>query len=177
MLASFQTYYIQAIQENNAWDLCNFMVANEDRFKRYLPKTLAQNLTPSLAKHFCALKAKQYLNKEEFLFTIKEKETNKLVGLVYLKEIDWLKKQAEFAYCIGYTFKGKNIITEAVKILSNFAFNTLNLKTLQIIVYKNNLPSVKVAENNNFKWIATLKNEYKPPNEKPLDMELYELHK
>ena len=52
----------------------------------------------------------------------------------------------------------------------------LQLNTLQIIVHKDNIGSVKVAKNTNFKWIKTLKNEFTPNGEKPLDMELYELH-
>jgi len=152
------------------------MVANEDRFKRYLPKTLEQNLTPTLAKHFCEKKAKEFQNKEEFLFTLKEKESNNLVGLIYLKELDWAKKQGEFAYCIGYLFEGQNLTTKAVKLLLNYAFNHLDLKTLQIIAHKDNMPSVKVALNNGFMWKKTLINEFTPIGEQPLNMELYELY-
>ena len=53
----------------------------------------------------------------------------------------------------------------------------MQLKTLQIITHKDNLPSVNVAWTNDFKWVKTLKNEFTPTNEKPLDMELYELYK
>lgn len=58
----------------------------------------------------------------------------------------------------------------------HFAFDNLNLKTLQIIAHKTNLGSVKVAEKNGFIWKKTLLNEFTPTNEVPLDMELYELY-
>ena len=35
----------------------------------------------------------------------------------------------------------------------------------------------KVAENNNFRWVKTLPNEFTPKGKEPLDMELYELYK
>ncbi|WP_299548020.1 GNAT family protein [Seonamhaeicola sp.] len=177
MLFDFETFYIEPIQIQDAWDICNFVVANEDRLKHYFPKTLAQNLTPDLSNLFVKKKARQFQEKEEFLFTLKQKETNKLIGLVYLKSLDWTKKQGEFAYCIHYESEGQGIITQAISFLSNHAFNELGLETLQIIVYKNNFPSIKVAENCNFTWIKTLKNEHTPPGENPLDMELYELYK
>lgn len=177
MIAKFNTYYIEIIQEKDAWKLCDFMVANEDRFKSYFPKTLAENATPTLSKYFAEKKVKQFVNKEEFLFTVKEKETKNLAGLIYIKELDWNKKQGEFAYCIGYPFEGKKITTNAVKHLSEYAFKHLELKTLQIIVFKENIGSVKVAKNNGFVWKKTLKKEYTPPNQEPLDMELYELYK
>ena len=121
-------------------------------------------------------KVKQFHLKEEFLFTIKEKETHNLAGLVYIKELDWEKKQGEFAYCIGYQFEGKGLTTKAIQTLSKFAFNTLELKTLQIIVHKDNIGSVKIAENCNFIWQKTLPNEFMPTGKQPIDMELYELY-
>ena len=156
--------------------VCDLMASNGDRFRPYFPKTLEENLTPTLAKIFCKNKAKAFNNKEEFLFTIKEKESNNLVGLVYIKELDWTIKQGEFAYCIGYPFEGQKITTKAVNSLSDYAFKNLDLKTLQIIVHKDNLSSVKIATKNHFIWQKTLLNEFTPIGKQPLDMELYELY-
>jgi ribosomal-protein-alanine N-acetyltransferase len=177
MILSFGTYHINAIQEKDAWNICNLMVANEDRFKRFFPQTLQQNLTPDLSKLFVKKKVKEFNKKEEYLFTIKENETNQLVGLVYIKELDNTTKQGELAYCIGYEYEGKNITTNAVKLLSEYAFKNLDLKTLQIIAHKSNIASIKVAKNCNYIWVKTLKNEFTPPEENPVDMELYELYK
>ena len=175
-MLSFNDYNIAPIQLQDAWSLCNFIVANEDRLKRYFPKTLEQNLTPDLSKFFVEKKVKQFGLKEEFLFTIKENESGQLVGLVYIKELNWDKKQGEFAYCIGYPFEGKGITTKAIHTLSEYAFSNLSLVTLQIIVHKDNIASVKVAEKCGFTWKKTLKKEFTPPGENPLNMELYELY-
>lgn len=177
MQLNLGSYHITPIQPKDGWNICNFSVANEDRLKRYFPKTLEQNLTPDLSNSFVAKKVKQFESKDEFLFTLKENESHKLVGLIYIKELDWNKKQGEFAYAIDYNIEGKGLITEAVKRLSEHAFESLGLETLQIIVHKSNIGSLKVAENNNFTWIKTLNSEFTPPREVPLNMELYELYK
>lgn len=177
MQLNLGSYYIAPIDLKDAWNICNLIVANEDRLKRYFPKTLEQNLTPDLSNIFVQKKVKQFEVKEEFLFTVKENVSNKLVGLVYIKELDWTKKQGEFAYCIDYNVEGKGITTKAVSVLSNYAFQDLGLETLQILVHKDNLSSVKVAKNCNFTHIKSLKNNYTPPGGEPLDMELYELYK
>lgn len=169
-------FHINPIQSKDAWSICDFIVANEDRLKRFFPKTLEQNLTPQLSQHFADKKVTQFQLKEEFLFTIKENTSHALAGLVYIKTLDWEKYQGEFAYCVGYPFEGKGLISESVKQLSQYAFSELNLKTLQIIVHKNNIASVKVAINNDFVWAQTLNNAFTPPGKEPLDMELYELH-
>jgi len=176
MVAQFDTFEINPIHSGDAWKICDFCIANTDRFKRYFPKTLEQNLNPTLSQLFVDTKMKQFEKKEEFLFTLKHSETRALAGLIYIKELDWDKKQGEFAYCIGYTFEGQGLTSKAVKALSKHAFRNLDLETLQIIVHKDNMPSVKVALNNGFEWQRTLKNEFTPVSEKPLDMELYELY-
>ncbi|WP_353777291.1 GNAT family N-acetyltransferase [Winogradskyella sp. 3972H.M.0a.05] len=175
MLLSFDQFNIQPVHEKDYWNLCNFAVANEDRLRAFFPLTLAQNLTPELSKFFAEKKAKQFQEKTEFLYTIKEKEKKGLVGLVYIKELDWTIQQGEFAYCIGYEYEGKGIISTSIKQLTQHAFENLGLKTLQIIAHESNLASIKVAEKNDFIWKKTLLKSYTPPNGEPMDMELYEL--
>ena len=177
MIAQFDGFEINAIHQGDAWKICDLMVANADRFKRYFPGTLAQNLNPTLSQIFVDKKIKQFHEKKEFLFTLKHSETREIAGLVYIKEVDLDKKQGEFAYGIGYTFEGRGLTSKAVKKLAIHAFETLNLETLQIIAHKDNLPSVKVALNTNFKWQKTLENEFTPSGKAPLNMELYELYK
>ncbi len=177
MTLTFENFEINPVHVGDAWKICDFCIANTDRLKRYFPKTLEQNLNPTLSQIFVEKKIKRFQSKEEFLFTIKESETRKLVGLVYLKEIDWRKKQGEFAYAIDYNFKGEGLISKGISILSQHALSNMGLETIQIIVHKDNVPSVNVALQNNFAWQKTLKQGYTPPGENSLDMELYELYK
>ncbi len=176
MLLDIDSFYIEPIQTVDAWGICNFVIANEDRLKRYFPKTLRENLTPDLSKIFANKKAKQFSLKEEFLFVIKEKVSKAIAGLIYIKDLNNHKKQGEFAYCIGYPFEGQGVTTRSVNALSDYAFNNLNLNTLKIIVHKDNKASIRVAENCNFTWKKTLKNEFTPTGESAIDMELYELY-
>ncbi|RNC88251.1 MAG: N-acetyltransferase [Winogradskyella sp.] len=176
MIAKFDGFEISPVHDGDAWKICNLVVANEDRFKRFFPVTLEKNQTPTLSQYFVQDKVKQFQNKEEFLFTLKQSETRKLAGLIYLKELDWDKKQGEFAYCIDYNFKGQGLTSKSIKALSGYAFNELGLKTLQIIAHKTNISSIKVAEKNGFQWAKTLPEAYSPPGENALDMELFELY-
>jgi ribosomal-protein-alanine N-acetyltransferase len=177
MLTRFDGFEINPIHEGDAWKFCNFMVANADRLKRYFPKTLAQNLNPTLSQLFVEEKLRRFQNEVEFLFTLKQLATRELAGVFYIKELDWTIRRGELAYCIGYTFEGQGITTKGIKALSAYAFDDLGIETLQIIAHKDNVASVKVALNNDFKWQRTLENAFTPTGEQPLDMELYELYK
>ena len=177
MIAQFDTFEINPVHSGDAWKICDLMVANADRFKSFFPRTLAQNLNPSLSQLFVDTKLEQFESKEEFLFTLKHSETRALAGVIYIKELDWKTKQGEFAYCIGYTFEGQGLISKSISALSHYAFVNLDLEALQIISDKDNESSIKVALNNGFIWQKTLLNEFTPTGEQPLDMELYELYR
>jgi ribosomal-protein-alanine N-acetyltransferase len=168
-------FYIEPLLIEDAANIHHLMVSNTSTFKTYLPQTLAQNTTLEASQKFVVSKVEKHLSKDEFLFTLKENESNIVAGLIYIKELDWIEKQGEFAYCIDSKFEGKKWMTKAIMVLTNYALNDLGLKTLQIIVHKNNIASSKVAKKCNFIWQKTLKNEFTPPGGIPLDMELYEL--
>ncbi len=166
---------VSQITLSDADDLCALMTSNASRFLRFFPITLKQNTTIEDSKIFILKKRKEQEAKEEFTFLFKENSTNKLMGLLIIKEINWVTKQGELAYCIDQNYEGKGFMTRAVQYISNYAFQKLALKTLQIIVHKSNPGSVRVAEKCNYIWQRTLKEAFTPPYEKALDMELYEL--
>lgn len=174
MLYSSPQISIHQLQTGDALQLNKFLVSNTERFIRYLPKTLDENSTLESTQIYVKGKIEQAHNKTEFVYIIKDKYNIEIVGLMILKNLDWSTKQGEFAYCIGNRYKGNGWMSEAVIAMTKFAVEELGLKTIQIIAHKTNFSSVKVAEQSGFKWKRTLINEFKPLNEAPLDMELYE---
>lgn len=167
-------YTVRRIYPKDSWGLCDFIVSNEDRLSQFFPSTRAANLTPDLSKRFVEIKCREFENKEEFLFLLRPNESNRIIGMLYIKELDWEKSVGELAYCIDYNYEGKGITTNLVMQATRFAFDELSLNTLQIITHKSNIPSVRVAQKSNFVWIRTLLKSFKPPGQEALDMELYE---
>jgi ribosomal-protein-alanine N-acetyltransferase len=163
------------IAASDAGDLYTFMTSNASRFLRFFPISLKQNSTVEDSKIFILKKRKKQQAKEEYTFILKELPANKIMGLLILKEINWMTKQGELAYCIDHSFEGKGFMTQAVQNISTYAFRKLDLRTLQIIVHKSNFGSIRVAEKCNYIWQRTLKDAFAPPSEETLDMELYEL--
>jgi ribosomal-protein-alanine N-acetyltransferase len=169
-------YIINPLNTTDAEQLNQFIIDNSERLKRYFPVTLSSNTTLQKSIEYIAIKNKEIEEKINFTFAIRDKNNQEIAGLIILKKIDWDKKQGEFAYCIGSQFEGKGLTSFAVAEMTKFAFDKLDLKTLQIMAHKTNLGSIKVALNNGFVWQRTALNEFTPVNETPLDMELYELY-
>lgn len=176
-MISFDNYIIDEIRDDDALGICELMNNNASRFQRFFPKTLAQNQTFEDSKKFALLKSQEHDAKVEFTFVLKDQNPNIIIGLIILKEVDWPTKQGELAYCIDSDYEGKRLTTKAVKLLSQYAFDVLGLEILQIVVHSSNNGSIKVAKNCSYKWQKTLLKAYAPPNEFPLDMELFESYK
>lgn len=168
-------FIINPLVQIDANQLNQFVISNNERLKRYFPVTLSSNVTLEKSIEYIVIKNKEIEEKSNFTFAIRNKNTREIIGLIILKKIDWIKKQGEFAYCIGFEYEGKGLTSFAVKEMTQFAFEELELKTLQIIAHKTNLGSIQVALHNGFVWQKTLLNEFTPTNESPLNMELYEL--
>ncbi len=173
MPVDFDNYSIAPIHMKDAWRLCDLMVSNAGRFANYFPDTLKVNLNPTLSKLFVEKKAKQFDLKEEYLFTIKENTERNIIGLIYVKELLKKEGQGELAYCIGYQYAGKGIITKAVGKIIDWAFKEAGLCTLQVIANQNNIASTRVAEKNGFIWQRTFPKNFQLPNGEFVDMELY----
>lgn len=171
------SFYIDFLNSEDAKNLSEMMTSNTNRFKRYFPVTLSKNLCFEASQNYIIEKNKELQNKSEFTFAIKESNSSKISGIIIIKEINWEIKQGEFAYCIDSKYENKGWMSKAIKAISQYAFENIGIEKLQIIVHKDNIGSSKVAQKCDFIWQKTLLNEYTPPNELPLDMELYELIK
>jgi ribosomal-protein-alanine N-acetyltransferase len=169
-------FVIDKLELTDSNQLYQFMIDNNERLQQFFPVTLSSNSTLEKSSEYIAIKNKEIEEKTNFTFAIRDKNNQQIIGLIIIKKLDWDKNQGEFAYCIGSEYEGNGLTSFAVKEMTNFAFEDLGLKTLQIIAHKSNLGSVKVAENNGFVWQSTLQNEFTPINGTPLDMELYELY-
>jgi ribosomal-protein-alanine N-acetyltransferase len=169
-------FFIDYLVLEDAASLSEMMLCNHDNFKRYFPITLSKNKSIEDSLKFIKEKNKECHAKTEFTFVIKDKQLSKAVGIIIIKEINWEIKQGEFAYCMSSEFENKGWMSNAIALTSKYAFEVLGFNKLQIIAHRTNFGSCKVAEKCGFQWQKTLINEYTPPNESPLDMELYELY-
>lgn len=173
MIYNSDAISISPLKLEDALQLNKLLVSNTERFIRFLPKTLEENTTLESTQNYIKGKIKSAEKRQEFVYVINDKYSRAMIGMVILKHLDWEIKQGEFAYCISKNFKGKGFMSTAIKAISNYAIESLELKTLQILAHKSNLSSVNVALQSGFKWQSTLNDEFKPLNESSLDMELF----
>jgi ribosomal-protein-alanine N-acetyltransferase len=96
--------------------------------------------------------------RKEVEFEIWHKKDKKPIGIGGLSRIDWYNRNANIFLEIGESnYWGKNIGTEASRMIIDYGFKELNLHKIYAGIYSPNKGSLKVAEKQGFKLEATLK--------------------
>ncbi len=93
------------------------------------------------------------------VFGIELIQSQKLIGLTFLKNINNIHRSAEFAIYIGdIENRGKGYSKEATHKTLAFAFNNLGLNRVFLKVLKRNTIAIKLYEKVGFKTEGTLRN-------------------
>lgn len=79
------------------------------------------------------------------MYTIHSHELGR-IGVCGLTNINWIARHAEFSLYIGTEFKGHKYGIEAMKILIEHGFNTLNLRKIWGEVFEKNAACLKMCD-------------------------------
>ena len=101
----------------------------------------------------------RFLERSDLMLLLFLKETGTLVGSSGLHRMDWTVPKFEIGYWCRSRFTGKGYITEAVRSISAFAFETLDARRVEIRRDSQNHRSVKVAEKSGFTLEGKLRND------------------
>lgn len=94
----------------------------------------------------------------EFSFGIYDNESESLIGHISLYSIKRLPYSSGFiGYSMDKNFIGRGLTTEAVNLVLQFAFKTINLHRVEAYVTPQNEASVRVLEKSGFKREGLLK--------------------
>ena len=93
-------------------------------------------------------KIKQYMNlKDSIVLMIVEQNTNVSVGQTALFRIDYVSRAAVFYLTIlKPEYWSKGFGAEAVQLMVDYAFSTLNLNRIQLHVCAENIPAIKIYQ-------------------------------
>lgn len=89
---------------------------------------------------------------------IVDRSDNALCGLVYLRDIDWISRNACFGMMIGRRDKkGKGLGRSALNLMLHHAFNVLNLERVYLYVVEYNKPARRLYETAGFSYEGALR--------------------
>lgn len=83
------------------------------------------------------------------------KETGTLLGMVGIGNKEEVDNEIEIAYFVSEEYSGKGYITEAAKVMLQWAFETLGMEYIIAIVETDNYASLRVVEKCGFEKLGT----------------------
>jgi ribosomal-protein-alanine N-acetyltransferase len=135
-------------------------------------KYIFENLTKPEIKKTLGHRSEEDYRKEEFkykngyssynrsfiLFLLTDKDSDIIIGRCGLHNWNMEHKRAEIGYIMeDESFKGKGLMTEAVKAIIDYGFTNLNLNRIEALVGIGNVPSLRIMEKYNFKKEGVLR--------------------
>jgi len=132
---------------------------NDESINQYL-ETRWEKQTEEKIKSFIS---SINMDQDSFLYGIIV--DNEHIGNIKLGPINWHHKYADISYFIGSkNYWGRGLATEAVTIVTKFAFEELELNKCNAGLYSGNIGSGKVLEKVGFKLEGCQKNKLYGPN-------------
>ena len=100
-------------------------------------------------------------NDNNYQFGIFLKDSGKHIGNIKVGGINHYHRFADIGFLIGEKeYWGKGIATEAIRLATDFAFNTLNLHKIWGGLYSPNIGSLKAFEKNGYEQEGVKKSQY-----------------
>jgi ribosomal-protein-alanine N-acetyltransferase len=146
-----QIYLREVNEDDVTTDYYNWMndtEVNQFLETRYLPHSKSNIL--SFVK-------KMDGQQNEIFLAICDKVTHKHIGNIKLGPINWIHRFGDISLLIGdKNFWGKGVATEAIRLVTEFAFNILNLHKVTAGCYETNIGSLKAFLKVGFKQEGVL---------------------
>jgi len=130
-----------------------FMLRSDDAVNEFIDRQKAIHLDEAI--QFISKINNGIAKNEAMYWGIQFKNEARLVGTICYWNIIKEKDCAEIGYELLPAFQGKGIMQEAIETVLRFAFDSLKFSSVVAIAHKENIPSLKVLQRNNFE----LKNE------------------
>jgi len=173
MNVHFKNFKIVEFDTSQGRSLFNLINSNRARLSEYFAGTVANTKTLEDTLNYCKLIDQRVKNKSYFPFIIVNRENNAFIGLVDVKNIDWLVPKAELGYFIDVNYEGKGIITKALNNVITHLTKEYQFKKLLCRVNSQNLGSVNVALKNGFELEGTIRNDYRTTDNTLVDLNYY----
>ncbi len=166
-------YKLQLLSENESQAFFSLIQNNRNRLEDFFAGTLSKTKTLSDTQKYCKEVEEKISRKEYFPYLIIEIESNKIIGLIDLKNINWDIPKGELGAFIDSNFEGKGLITALGTGLINQIVREHKFKKLYCRAAEQNKRSIRVIERIGFTLEGTLRRDYKTTKGELVDLNYY----
>lgn len=143
--------YLRILVEDDAYQFTQMLLANKEYWTEFEPRHDNSYYTVNIQRDKIKESLYQMRDRREYNFGIFDSDTSALIGQISLYGIKRLPFSSGFVgYSIDQGQTGRGIGTEAVELLSQFAFEKVSLHRVEAYVSPRNTGSVRVLEKAGF---------------------------
>ncbi len=164
--------YLRHIEKSDATDV--LYLRGSSKVMQFIDKPLQKNIDDALAHIDLIENGIQKNNTINWAICLKPE--TKLLGIIGYHIIDKTNYRAEIGYILHDAYWGKGITHEAIQLVLKFAFETMNLHSIEAHINPSNVASRNILLKNKFEKEAYFKENFHA-NGKFLDTEVYSLIK
>lgn len=125
-----------------------FILRSDDLINKYIARVRLKTLEE--AQQFIIRINNDIMKNKVLYWAITLKNNYKLIGTICLWNFTKDRKTAELGYELFPHFHGYGIMDEATKKVIEFAFQTIDIDTMEAYTHKDNLKSISLLLRNNF---------------------------
>lgn len=164
---------LESVVIEDASALFELVRREKKRLMKYFPISTSAMRSLATTEQYIQSLIRRTETKTMYTFSLQGKKSGDLMGLLFVKNIDWSVPKAEIAYFITETESGKGIMTNAVRILLKYCFETLKLERVYTRIAPENIGSQRVAIKNGFRLEGTMRNDFRTKSGELLDVHCF----
>ncbi|WP_299766434.1 GNAT family protein [uncultured Dokdonia sp.] len=169
----FTPYQCTLLQEEDSLSFFTLIQENKKRLNDFFAGTVAKTTTLEATQEYCKEISIRIKHRSYFPYIIKEKASQKLIGFIDIKNIDWDVPKAELGAFIDADYEGKGIITHHLTSLINTIVQEHGFKKLLCRIAKENKRSIQVALACGFEFEGTVRRDYRTTDGRLVDLNYY----
>lgn len=172
-MRGFSHYQIELLQPQESEAFFGLIDRNRSHLEDFFAGTVSKTKTLQDALVYCEDIQQKIKNRSYFPYMVTDTTTNRFVGLVDVKHIDWNIPKAELGYFVDEEYSRKGIASKSVGLVIDILLESYGFKKLLCRIGSTNLASRQVAINNGFVLEGTIRNDYRTTKGKIVDLDYY----
>jgi ribosomal-protein-serine acetyltransferase len=162
---------LKLLELGDAKALYELVARNKERLLRYFPITIRNNETRIATRQYLRHLKKRIIKKD--LYTLGIYSNKGLIGVFFIKNIDWNALKCELGYFIDKDDEGKGIMTLAFDTIIDFCFEELKLEKIYVRTSVDNVGSRRLVEKKGFALEGILRNDFRIETNDLVDVAYY----
>jgi RimJ/RimL family protein N-acetyltransferase len=163
---------LRPFRDEDAAALWTAIDTSREHLKRWMPWVIEHNSLDFSREYVRRMQARWIL-REDMPMGIWRKADGHLLGATGLHRFNWDVPTMEIGYWLCPEAEGNGYVTEATKLITQFAFRHLRAERVTVVCDSKNLRSAGVPPRAGFLREATLRNERRNTNGELSDTELF----